>query len=122
MGSLIEINDTLKISKERGFPEVLTLEEHLVHPEESFGKVRGKVFSFLNKDQRLYHRAPTPVFLVEEMYCGQWLYWGRALIHKQTIDTIKDETSGEYEITKLFDPTFQRLATINLSPDGKNYF
>ena len=33
MGSTIEINDTLKISKDRGFPKGLKLEDHLKDPE-----------------------------------------------------------------------------------------
>ncbi len=122
MGSLIEINDTLKISKERGFPQELNLEAHIIHPDTSFEKVKGKRFPFRNKDQRLYHRPPTPVLLVEEMSDGKWLYWGRALIHNPVIDTDNDMTRGEYEIIKIFDPEFQRLATKNLSPEGKSYF
>ena len=47
MGTLIEINDTLKISKERGFPRELTLEEHIKNPESS-RKFLGEKFEFWN--------------------------------------------------------------------------
>ncbi len=32
MGSIIEINDTLQITKEQGFPESLDYEKHCVKP------------------------------------------------------------------------------------------
>ena len=119
MGSLIEINDTLKISKERGFPKELLLEEHVAHSDQTFEKVKGKRFQFWNKDERLYNRAPTRVFLVEEID-GKWLFWGHALIREQTIS--EGKTSGVFEITKINDPEYQRLVTINEAPSGKSYF
>lgn len=117
MGSHIEINDTLKISKERGFPEKLTLEEHLKNDQSDY--FVGKEFSFWNKDERLYHRPPCRVFLVEEID-GKWLHWGHALILEQNI--AQDKTTGLYKITKLYDHVYQRLATINESPPGKSFY
>ena len=32
MGSMIELNDTLQITKEQGFPEELNYEKHKLHP------------------------------------------------------------------------------------------
>ncbi len=120
MGSLIEINDTLKISKERGFPQELSLPDHQANPETTFPKVLNRRFQFWNNDERLYHRPPTRVFLVQEMGGGQWLYWGHALIHKQTIE--HGRTFGEYEIIKIYDPQYQQPTTINEAPQGKSYF
>ena len=118
MGSLIEINDTLKISKERGFPTSLTLDSHVSNPLASHELI-GQEFEFWNNGERLYHRPPTRVFLVEEIE-GKWLYWGNALIISQTIEDGK--TNGRYKIVKIYQPDFQRQMTIEESPKGKSYF
>ncbi len=118
MGSHIEINDTLKISKGRGFPAELRLEDHVRDTQQS-RRFLGKEFSFWNKDERLYHRAPTRVFLVEEIE-SRWLYWGHVLILEQTIKA--GRTEGRYQIIKLYDPEYPRLATLNEAPEGKGYF
>ena len=109
MGSVIEINDTLKISKKRGFPLELRLEDHVKNPENS-GHFVGQEFKFWNKDERLYHRPPTRVFLVEEMQDGKWLYWGNAVMLEQTIRS--GRTEGLYRITKIYQPDFQRRGKI----------
>jgi len=119
MGSVIEINDTLKISKDRGFPKVLTLEKHTQDPKSSREFI-GKIFTFWNEDERLYNRPPTRVFLVEEMPDGKWLQWGSALVLEQTIKS--GETSGKYKIIQIYQPSFQRMITDALSPEGKSYF
>ncbi len=119
MGSVIEINDTLKISKERGFPRDLRLEDHIKSPGSSRAFI-GKEFDFWNKDERLYIRCPARVFLVEEMVDGRWLYWGNAFVVKQTVE--KDKTSGRYRISKIYLPDFQRRITVEESPSGKSYF
>ncbi|MBI4451589.1 hypothetical protein HY642_06460 [Candidatus Woesearchaeota archaeon] len=118
MGSTIEFNDTLKLSKERGFPGSLTLEQHVNDPASS-ARFLNTEHQFWNKDERLYHRAPTPVFLVEEVD-GQWLYWGRAEVITQTISHGK--TSGVYRIVKIYLPDFQRRITVEEAPKGKSYF
>jgi len=119
MGSTIEINDTLKISKDRGFPKGLKLEDHLKDPELS-KKFLNQIFGFYNKDERLYHRPPTRVFLVEEMSDGKWLYWGNALVIEQTIK--EGRTEGKFMIVKIYQPEFQHRMTIEESPRGKSYF
>jgi len=119
MGSLIEINDTLKISKERGFPSGLNLDNHVINPESSRIFV-GKEFEFWNNGERLYNRPPSRVFLVEEMKDGKWLYWGNAIIISQTI--IGGKTRGAYQLVKLYQPDFQKRMTIEESPAGKSYF
>ena len=119
MGSAIEITDTLKISRERGFPENLRLEDHVNNPDLS-RRFLGKSFDFWNKDERLYHRPPTRVWLVEEMPDGKWLYWGHAIIESQTVGFGK--TSGRYCILMLYHPVYQQRITIEESPKGKSYF
>ena len=55
MGSYIEMNDTLQITKEQGFPKELTLEQHL--------KVPFKAEQFKNKPNiRNYHMPPVRNF------------------------------------------------------------
>ena len=119
MGSAIEINDTLKISKERGFPIDLVLEDYVNNPKSS-EICMGVIFSFWNNDERLYHRPPIRVFLVEEMPDGKWLYWGNAVMLEQTLRSGK--TEGLYRITKIYQPDFQRQITVEESPVGKSYF
>ncbi len=119
MGTPIEFNDTLKISKERGFPPALTRERHMQDPT-SATKLLVDDFFFWNNGERIYHRAPNRVFLVEEMPDGKWLYWGHAFVLEQTIKDGK--TQGRYKITKIYDPDYQMKATIEESPKGKSYF
>ncbi len=120
MGTLIEINDTLKISVERGFPDELKLAEYLKDPVKTAEKFIGKEFSFWNKDERLYHRAPTRVFLVQEID-GKWLYWGNAWVIEQTVS--QGKTAGKYRITKIYtNPEFQKNMTNTESPPNKSFF
>lgn len=119
MGSLIEINDTLKISKERGFPENLCLDFHVSNPSSS-ELFLGATFDFWNNDERLYNRPPTRVQLVEETPDGKWLYWGHAMVLEQTIT--KGKTGGKYRITRIHTPEYQRIKTDEESPYGKSYF
>lgn len=120
MGSSIEINDTLKISKERGFPAILTLDTHVQTPR-TLADLKNAVYNFWNADERLYHRAPTRVFLVEEIN-GKWLYWGHANVIEQTIDSEKHQTRGKFIVTRIYAPDYQRQITQNESPIGKSYF
>lgn len=118
MGSTIEINDTLKISKARGFPAPLTLDQHLENPLAS-AALLGQEFAFWNPDERLYHRAPTRVWLVEEID-GNWLYWGHAHVVEQTIKA--GRTEGRFRIVQIYLPDYQRQITDEESPPGKSYF
>ncbi len=118
MGSIIELNDTLKISRQRGFPNI-SLEEHQTHPNYA-RQFLGQTFEFWNKDERLYNRPPTRVFLVEEAPNGKWIYWGHTLIREQTI--ADGETRGTFEIVKIYEPSYQRLVTDTESPEGKSFF
>ena len=78
MGSFIEINDTLQITKEQGFPAELDIETHLKNPY-SLENFEGKIYSFKDKnDIRIYKVPPVRNFLVENVD-GKWVYWG--LVH-----------------------------------------
>ncbi len=101
MGSYLEINDTLRITREQGFPAELDLEKHKVTPfkAEDF---EGTVFEFKDKpNPRIYPIFPIRVFLVEQIN-GKWLYWGRVQILEQTIDGQTKMTSGKFKITRIF--------------------
>lgn len=130
MGSPIEINDTLQLTAEQGFPcEFLNREKHCRNPLK-IEELRGKLFSFLKEDARLYHLDPVRVFLVENIN-GKWLFWGHALMQSQEIrkrnsgDKWKSgewETAGTFVIDQIYEPEFQKQVTINQSPRGKSYF
>ena len=123
MGSFIELNDTLQITSEQGFPKELSLEKHRRKPFTA-ADFKNKVFSFKNKENaRIYHTT-CPVFLVHNI-AGKWLYWGRISMLEQTIHVEKDgkkTTSGKYAITKIYDPHYQELITKNETDPGKSYF
>ena len=72
MGSYIEMNDTLQITKEQGFPEKLNWKEHINTPYKA-EKFENMVFEFKNKPGiRNYHMPPVRNFLVENID-GKWL-------------------------------------------------
>lgn len=106
MGSLIEINDTLKITTEQGMPEVIEL---------------GQRYTFSLSDERLFHRPPVRVFLVHEIN-GYWKYIGHVQIVEQTINSDRRTTKGIFEVTKLYDSVYARIVSINEAPQGKSYF
>lgn len=121
MGSYIEFNDTLQITTEQGFPVELVLERHMKDPI-SVNEFNGRIFEFHDKpDMRLYHPAPTRVFLVHNIE-GKWLYWGHVQIIEQTIDARKKTTSGRFVITKIYSPEHQREMSIQEVDAGKSYF
>lgn len=121
MGSYIELNDTLQITTEQGFPVELDLQKHLQAPF-SAEQFKDRVFSFKNKQNiRVYHPAPCRVFLVHNI-AGRWLYWGHCLIIEQTIDAAAKTTSGKFIITKIYTPEHQRLMSQEEVDPGKEYF
>ncbi|OGE85059.1 MAG: hypothetical protein A3J48_04430 [Candidatus Doudnabacteria bacterium RIFCSPHIGHO2_02_FULL_46_11] len=107
MGSFIEINDTLQITTEQGFPEELIWEKHLAKQftAEDFA---GSVFEFEKPNMRLYHPAPTPVSLVHNIG-GKWLYWGHAHIVEQTIHAETKTTAGKFKIVKVYPPEYMKM-------------
>lgn len=120
MGSHIELNDTLQITTEQGFPKELDRKKHLITPF-STEDFEGRVFEFKKKPNiRLFHSYPTRVFLVHNIR-GRWLYWGHCHIIEQTVDAQKKTTSGKFVITKIYDPDYQRLISLNEVDPGKEF-
>jgi len=120
MGSYIEFNDTLQLTTEQGFPAELDLQKHLQKPftAEQF---KDRVFTFKDKQNiRLFHPAPTRVFLVHNID-GKWLYWGHCLIIEQTINAETKTTSGKFIITKIYDPKHQQSMSREEVDLGKEY-
>lgn len=123
MGSCIELNDTLQITTEQGFPPELSLESHQKRPLKA-SDFEGRVFGFRNKNgARLYHTPPCRCFLVHNIG-GKWLYWGKALIIEQTIsgEGKSQVTSGKFRIIEIYDPEYQKQITKNETDEGKSYF
>lgn len=106
MGSTIEINDTLKLTRGQGMPAELVVGER--HP-------------FRREGKRLYHLAPTRVFLVEEID-GKWKFRGHALVIEQTIRADKDETTGIFEVRKVYSEEQGRRMSQEEAPAGKSYW
>ncbi len=100
MGSFIEINDTLQLTKEQGFPTELNLERHLKKPYTA-KDFEGKTFEFKDKPSvRLYKMPPVRNFLVENRN-GKWIYWGLVHILEVRHDYINKTTSGKFKIIYL---------------------
>jgi hypothetical protein len=109
MGSIIEINDTLQITKEQGFPKELNLDRHLESPY-SAKDFDGKVFNFCNKEKiRFYQTPPVRVFLVENKD-SKWIYWGLIYITALHHNYINQVTSGEFTIKYIYTPEEMRSA------------
>ena len=121
MGSYIELNDTLQLTSEQGFPAELTLEQHHRKPFEA-SDFANRVFEFHDKPNlRIFHLSPTRVCLVHNID-GKWLYWGHAEILEQTIHAVSKTTSGKFIITKIYDREYQRLISMNEVDPGKEFF
>ena len=103
MGSFIEINDTLQITEEQGFPEVLNYEQHKVKPFTA-NDFKDKIFEFKNKPKvRIYKLPPVRNFLVQNID-GKWLYWGLVHVIEVVHDNIKQTTSGKFRIIYIYTP------------------
>lgn len=109
MGSFVEINDTLQITKEQGFPAELDLEIHKQNPYE-LDSFKNKIFSFHSKkDIRNYQQPPVRCFFVENKN-GDWIYWGQVFILSVTHNYESKTTSGTYKIVRLFKPDEMMMA------------
>lgn len=109
MGSLVEINDTLQITREQGFPPELDYERHQKQPltAEDFEE---KIFEFRNKPKiRLYKAPPVRNFLVENRD-GKWLYWGLIHILEVAHDYVNQTTSGKFKIVYIYTPKEMKQA------------
>lgn len=124
MGSFIEINDTLRITKEQGFPAELDLETHIQNPY-SIDDVKDRVFTFTSKPKiRVYKVPPVRNFLVEDVN-GKWVYWGLCFILEVNHDYEKEETSGKFKIVRLNTPEEMKemfKLTHFTNPEEQNYF
>ncbi|HSX09542.1 MAG TPA: hypothetical protein VLF93_05280 [Candidatus Saccharimonadales bacterium] len=103
MGSFVELNDTLQITKEQGFPQELDLEKHLQTPltAEQF---KDTVFEFQNKPGvRLYHLPPVRNFFAENRD-GKWIYWGLVHILETRCDYVNKTTSGKFKLIYIYTP------------------
>ena len=87
MGCMYEINDTLLLNKDQGFPcDILSFERHQKNPV-TLKDVAGKLFSFRNKAAaRAFQLDPVRVYLFESTDNDKWLGWGRVFIQSLTIE------------------------------------
>ena len=109
MGTIIETNDTLQITKEQGFPLELNLESHLINPVTA-DSLAGKIFEFKDKPKiRVYHQPPVRNFLVENID-GKWVYWGLVHILEITHDYENKTTSGKFKIIYINTPEEMKMA------------
>ena len=118
MGTIIETNDTLQITKEQGFPEELNYEKHLEKPFNA-KDFKGRVFEFKDKPKvRIYHAPPVRNFLAENRE-EKWIYWGLINIIEVTHDMVKQTTSGKYIIKYIYTPEEMKKAydMIDRRPD-----
>lgn len=118
MGSIVELNDTLQITKEQGFPEELDLETHLKTPYKT-EDFENRVFTFKNKSGiRIYKSPPTRNFFVEGKG-GKWIYWGLVHIVEITYDYVQKTTSGKFKIIYINTPEEMKKAheLIDRRPD-----
>lgn len=123
MGSFIEINDTLRITKEQGFPAELDLETHLQKPY-TLDSVADKVYEFKAKpDIRIYKAPPVRNFLVEDVN-GKWVYWGLCFIQSVEHDYVTKATSGTFKIVRLNTPEEmkQMFKLTHFNKPEQNYF
>ena len=120
MGSFVEINDTLQITKEQGFPQELDLKKHLIKPYKA-EQFEGQVFEFKDKPSiRNYQMPPVRNFLVENID-GKWLYWGQIHILEIKHDYINRTTSGKFKIIYINKPEEMEMAH-NLIDRNKDTF
>lgn len=106
---MFEMNDTLQMTKEQGFPAELNLETHLKNPYK-IKDLEDKVFEFKNKPNiRNYQMPPVRNFLVENRD-GKWIYWGLCHIVEITHDYVNKTTSGKFKIVYLYSPEEMKKA------------
>jgi len=122
MGTLLEMNDTLRLNKAQGFPTVLDIDKHLAKPytAELFA---NRIFEFKDKMRlRIYQVPPVRNFLVETID-GEWIYWGLIHILEISHDYLKNTTSGKYKIIYIYTPE-EMKQVFNLTDRIKdnNYF
>lgn len=118
MGSFIELNDTLQLTSDQGFPQELNLEKHLKNPYKTID-FEGEVFTFTNKPGiRIYKPPPVRNFLGENRD-GKWVYWGLVHILETTCDYVNKTTSGRFKVIYINTPEEMKKAheLIDRNPD-----
>lgn len=138
MGSILEINDTLEITTEQGFPaDLFDLGRHRERPV-TIEDVAGLVFEFSGKlGPRFFHLDPVRVFWYHNIG-GRWLAWGHIVMQEQTISrnpaaaghagavNVSDPnqwvTSGRYRVQTIYDPQYQEEFTRRDLPPSLSYF
>jgi len=132
MGSAIEINDTLQITTDQGFPsELLQRDSHVQKPV-TIEDLKDRIFEFRGKfNARIFQLAPVRVYWVHNIN-DKWLFWGKIAVIEQTISQRivagqpwKEgdwQTAGKYTVLELYDPAYQEEFTRRESPTGKSYF
>ena len=131
MGSYVEINDTLQLTEEQGFPvDIFDIEKHRENPV-TLDDVKDKIFSFKNKPSaRIFQLDPVRVYYVHNI-AGKWLFWGRVFIQSQTVSKVLNsdgswdgewQTAGTYKIIDVYDPEYQERFTTHEAPDDRNFF
>ncbi len=121
MASFVELNDTLQITDDQGFPTELDFEKHKIKPfkAEDF---KDRIFEFNNKaGVRIYKIPPVRNFLAQNV-SGKWLYWGLVHILETTCDYIKQTTSGKFKIIYIYSPEEMREAHKMIDRDEKTDF
>jgi len=134
VGSILEINDSLQLTTEQGFPaDIFNLGRHAAKPI-TLADVGDRLFTFKNKaGPRFFHLDPVRVFWYHNVG-GRWLAWGHVVIQEQTIsrnpaapahagavnlsDPNQWVTSGTYRIAQIYEPDYQRAFTRNDLPPG----
>jgi hypothetical protein len=132
MGSYIEINDTLQLTTEQGFPaDLLNLEGHRKKPV-TLAAVKDSIFEFKSKlAARMFQLDPVRVYYVHNIN-DKWLFWGRVFIQSLKIEKKLQPdgswkegdwmTSGTYRIVDIYDPVYQETFTRHEAPPDRNYF
>jgi hypothetical protein len=125
MGTMIEINDTLQLTTEQGFPaDVLDVERHRENPI-TLDDVADRIFAFTGKpNARMFQLEPVRLYYAHNIE-GKWLFWGHAMIQTETVrkdDAGEWVTDGTYRISQLYSPEYQELFTRNECPPGLSYF
>ena len=138
MGCFYELNDTLLLTADQGFPsDVFDYARHVANPV-TLKDVENRVFQFKGKPAaRAYQLDPVRVFLFERTSNDKWLAWGEVLIQSVEIEHVKEShtagnaiafqsgdwmTSGTFKILKVYDPEYQRIFTMNEAPSAWNFF
>ena len=121
MGSYVEMNDTLQITKEQGFPKELDWKQHLKNPYTA-EQFKDKIFEFKDKPSiRNYQIPPVRNFLVENID-GKWLYWGLIYILEIKHDYINRTTSGKFKIIHINKPAEMEMAHNLIDRNKETFF